>query len=70
MAKYCKKDKTLHLGTVASVDKDNSCRWNEIQYMIQWDDNTFFNLTQNEVFNLMHDYLVPSFFLVKAEILD
>ena len=34
VAKYCKKDKTLHLGTVASVDKDNSCRWDKIQYMI------------------------------------
>ena len=60
VAKYCKKDKILQLGTVASVDKDNSCRWDKIQYMIWWDDNTFFSLTQNEVCISIHDYLKQS----------
>ena len=56
VAKYCKTDKTLHLGTVASVDKDKSCRWDKIQYMIQWDDTTYSSLTQNEVCISIHDF--------------
>ena len=56
VAKYCKKDKKLQLGTVWSVDEDNSCRWDKIQYMIRWDDTKYSSLTRNEVCVSIHDF--------------
>ena len=56
VAKYYIEDKKLRLGTVVSVDEDDSRRWDKIQYMIRWDDTTYSSLTQNEVCISIDDF--------------